>query len=138
MYRISIIAVIAGFGTELIADEIIRFILVIVFAQGAIEPNMSEEAATQAIKLIAEQPAFLAAVMILGTATTVGGGYLAARIARRFPYYNGLAIGIVGLTLQLYLWNLNPLWMNIIALLTVIPMSIWGAHLAKPHLPPPE
>jgi hypothetical protein len=138
MYRISIIAVIAGFGTELIADEIIRFILIILFAQGAIEPNMSEEAATQALKGIAEQPGFLAAVMILGTATTVGGGYLAARIARRFPYYNGLAIGIVGLTLQLYLWKLNPLWMNIIALLTVIPMSIWGAHLAKPHLPPPE
>jgi hypothetical protein len=138
MYRISIIAVIAAFGTEMIADEIIRFILILVFAQGAIEPNMTEEAATQALKVIAEQPAYLAAVMILGTATTVGGGYLAARIARKFPYYNGLAIGIVGLTLQLYLWKLNPLWMNLIALVTVIPMSIWGAHLAKPHLPPPE
>lgn len=138
MYRISIIAVIAAFVAELIADQIIGFVMVIAFAQGAIEPNMSEEAVAQAVKAIGNQSSFLALSMILGTATTVGGGYLAARIAKRFPYYNGLAIGIVGLTFQLYLWKLNPLWMNIIAVLTVLPMSIWGAHLAKPHLPPPE
>lgn len=138
MYRISIIAVIAAFGTELIADQLIGFVLLLVFAQGSIEPNMSQQATEQALKAIAEQPAFLAAALFMGTATTVGGGYLAARIARKFPYYNGLAIGIVGLTLQLYLWKLNPLWVNILAVLTVIPMSIWGAHLAKPHLPPPE
>lgn len=138
MYRISIIAVIAAFVAELIADQIIGFVMVISFAQGAIEPNMSEEAVAQAVKAIGNQSSFLALSMILGTATTVGGGYLAARIAKRFPYYNGLAIGIVGLTFQLYLWKLNPLWMNIIAVLTVLPMSIWGAHLAKPHLPPPE
>lgn len=138
MYRISIIAVIAAFVAELIADQIIGFVMVIAFAQGAIEPNMSEEAVAQAVKAIGNQSSFLALSMILGTATTMGGGYLAARIAKRFPYYNGLAIGIVGLTFQLYLWKLNPLWMNIIAVLTVLPMSIWGAHLAKPHLPPPE
>jgi hypothetical protein len=138
MYRISIIAVVAAFGTELIADQIIGFILLIAFAQGSVEPNMSQEATTQALKAIAETTSFLAAALVTGTATTVGGGYLAARIARRFPYYNGLAIGIVGLTLQLYLWKLNPLWVNVLAVLTVIPMSIWGAHLAKPHLPPPE
>jgi hypothetical protein len=138
MYRISIIAVLVAFGIEWIADRIIGVILISVLAPGSIEAHMSDEAAMLALKAVAEQPVFLAATMILGTATTVGGGYLAARIARRFPYYNGLAIGIVGLTLQLYYWKLNPLWMNIIALLTVIPMSIWGAHLAKPHLPPPE
>jgi hypothetical protein len=36
----------------------------------------------------------------------------------------------------LYFWKLNPLWMNIIVLITVLP-SIWGAHRAKLH-PPPE
>jgi hypothetical protein len=86
MHRISIIAVIAAFGTELIADQLIGFILLIVFAQGSIEPNMSREATEQALKAISEQPAFLAAALFMGTATTVGGGYLAARIARTFPY----------------------------------------------------
>jgi hypothetical protein len=95
MYRISIIAVLVAFGTEMIADQIIGFILFSVLAPGSIEAHMSEEAAMLALKAVAEQPAFLAATMILGTATTVGGGYLAARIARRFPYYNGLAMGIV-------------------------------------------
>lgn len=138
MFRISILAVTAAFACEWLVDQIIGFMLVLVFAQGSIGPDMSEEAAMQAIRAVTDKQGFLAAAMILGTATTVGGGYLAARIAKRFPYYNGLAIGLVGLTFQLYMWRLNPLWMNILAVLTVIPMSIWGAHLAKPHLPPPE
>jgi hypothetical protein len=138
MYRISIIAVVAAFGAEMIADQIIGAIVVMVLAADTVKPHMTEAAIQEALKVVTQTPAFLAATMILGTATTVGGGYLAARIARKFPYYNGLAIGIVGLTLQLYYWRLNPLWMNIIAALTVIPMSIFGAHLAKPHLPPPE
>lgn len=138
MYRISIIAVIAAFGAEMIADQIIGAILVMALAAGTVETNMTEAAIQEALKAVTQTPAFLAATMVFGTATTVGGGYLAARIARKFPYYNGLAIGLVGLTLQLYLWRLNPLWMNIIATLTVIPMSVLGAHLAKPHLPPPD
>lgn len=138
MHRINIIAVVAAFGVELVVDWILRFIVIAVLAAGVIEPDMTEEAATEALKVIANKPGFMAAIMILGTATTVGGGYLAARFARRFPYYNGLAIGLVGLALQLYLWQVNPLWMNILAVITVIPMSIWGAHLAKPHLPPPD
>ena len=138
MYRISIIAVIVAFVAEVIADQIIGFIQITLFAAGSIEPKMSEEAVKEAIKVIYGQPGFLAVAMVLGTATTVGGGYLAARLAKRLPYYHGLAIGIVGLAFQLYFWNLNPLWANIIGVLTVIPMSIWGAHLAKPHLPPPE
>jgi hypothetical protein len=138
MYRISIIAVIAAFVAEMIADQVIGAILVMGLAAGTVDSNMTEAAIQEALKAVAQTPAFLAATMVFGTATTVGSGYLAARIARKFPYYNGLAIGIVGLTLQLYYWRLNPLWMNIIAVLTVIPMSILGAHLAKPHLPPPE
>ena len=36
--------------------------------------------------------------MVFGTAaTTIGGAYLAARIAKRIPYYHGLAMGIVGM-----------------------------------------
>ncbi len=138
MYRISIIAIIVAFGAEMIADQIIGAIVLMVLAAGTIEPNMTDAAAEAALKAVTQTPAFLASIMIFGTATTVGGGYLAARIARKFPYYNGLAMGLVGLTLQLYYWQLNPLWLNIIAALTVIPMSILGAHLAKPHLPPPE
>ena len=138
MFRISILAVASAFACEWVVDQILGFILLIVFAQGTIEPNMTEEATEIALKAVTDKPAFLAIAMVLGTATTVGGGYLAARIARTFPYYNGLAIGLVGLAYQLYMWRLNPLWMNVLAVLTVIPMSIWGAHLAKPHLPPPE
>jgi hypothetical protein len=138
MYRISIIAIIAAFGAELIADQIIGFIMLVVLGQGSIQADMTPEATQAALKAVAESPAFLAGTMIFGTATVVGGGYLAARIARRIPYYHGLAMGVVGLALQLFYWQMNPLWMNVIAVLTVIPMSLLGAHLAKRHIPPEE
>jgi hypothetical protein len=138
MHRISVIAIIAAFGAELLADQVIGAILIIVFAQGSLEPHMTEEATRQALEAVQKSPGFLTAALLFGTGTVVGAGYLAARIARQYPYYNGLAMGIVGLTLQLYLWQMNPLWLNIIAVLTVIPMSILGAHIAKPHIPPPE
>jgi hypothetical protein len=138
MNKISFVAVVIAFSAEMLVDQIIGFMLVLVFGQGAINSGMSEQEMTAALKAVTETSAFLTGTMIFGTATTVGGGYLAARIARQFPYYNGLAMGLVGLALQLYLWRMNPLWMNIISVITVIPMSIWGAHIAKPHLPPPE
>lgn len=138
MHRISVIAIIAAFGAELLADQVIGAILIVVFAQGSIEPNMTEEAARQALEMVQKSPALMAFGVLFGSGTTVGGGYLAARIARKFPYYNGLAMGVVGLTLQLYLWQMNPLWLNILSVLTVIPLSILGAHIARPHIPPPE
>jgi hypothetical protein len=138
MRKISILAVVIAFSAEIVADQIIGFIMVLVLGQGALNSGMTEQEVTAALKTVAESPAFLAGTMAFGTATTVAGAYLAARIARSFPYYNGLAMGLVGLALQLYFWRLNPLWMNITSVITVIPMSLWGAHLAKPHLPPPE
>ena len=43
--------------------------------------------------------------MVFGMATTVLGGYLAARIAKRIPYYHGLAMGIVGMLFILITWD---------------------------------
>jgi hypothetical protein len=74
-------------------------------------------------------------MMLLGTSTTVGGAYLAARLARRIPYYHGLAMGILGVLFILVTWDRGLGWLNLLALLVTIPASLYGAHLAKKHLP---
>jgi hypothetical protein len=137
MHRISFIAVISAFLAEIVVDYIRSYIQLIVFAIVAVSPGMSEADASKAIAAATESTTYLACIVLLGTATTIGGGYLAARIAKTFPYYNGLAIGIIGLAFQLYLWRMNPLWLNLFSVVTVIPASIYGAHLAKPHIIPP-
>jgi hypothetical protein len=138
MYRISVIAVVAAFLAEVAADLVIRHLLFFMFAGDAYSADMSDAAAQQLFEKIADTPGFTAAGVLLGSATIVGGGYLAARIARRFPYYQGLGMGILGVALTLYVWQAQPLWLDLLSLLTNIPLCIWGAHLAKRHLPPPE
>jgi hypothetical protein len=47
-------------------------------------------------------------------------------------------MAILGIVYTLYLWRAAPLWLSLLSLLSNIPLSIWGAHLAKRHMPPPE
>jgi len=138
MRRISIIAIVTAFMVEVAVDMVISFMLMFMFAIGTITPGMTEVDVQKATEAISNSGAYLAAVVVCGTATTIGGGYFAARLARTFPYYNGLAIGIVGLAWCLYFWRMNPLWLSIFSIISVIPASIFGAHLAKPHLPAEE
>jgi len=137
MHRISLLAVISAFLVEIVVDEIRSYVQLILFAIGAITPGMSEVESQKVLVAITQSPSYMTCLVVLGTATTIGGGYLAARIAKTFPYYNGLAIGLVGLAFGLYMWRLNPLWLNVFSVITVIPASIYGAHLAKPHIIPP-
>jgi hypothetical protein len=65
----------------------------------------------------------------------VGGAYLAARLARRIPYYHGLAMGILGVLFVLVTWNREAGWLNVLGMLVTIPASLYGAHLAKKHMP---
>jgi len=138
MYRISILALVLAFLAEMGVDVLTQAILINAFAGDSLSPDMSDEAARQAFQTITQIPAFMTISFILGSATTVGGGYLAARLARRFPYYHGLGMGLIGIAFTLYMWREVTLWMGLLSLVSSIPLCIWGAHLAKKHMPPPE
>lgn len=138
MYRISIPALVIAFFAELAADWVIQFGLLLFFGGDAINGDMSQEDLQKVFEAVNAMPAFTAAVLILGTGTTFGGGYLAARIARQYPYYHGLGMGLMGIAYLLYYWQANPLWLNLLGIVSNVPVSIWGAHFAKRHMPPPE
>lgn len=138
MYRISIPALAIAFLAELAADWVIQLGLLLAFGGDAITSDMSPEELQKVLDAVSAMPAFTAAIVLLGTATTFGGGYLAARIARQYPYYHGLGMGLVGIAYILYYWQANSVWLNLLGLLSNVPVAIWGAHFAKRHMPPPE
>jgi len=138
MYRISIPALVIAFFAELAADWVIQLCLLLGLGGDAISGDMAQADAQKVFDTVSAMPMFTAAVLILGTGTTFGGGYLAARIARQYPYYHGLGMGLLGIAWILYYWQANAIWLNLLGLVSNIPVSIWGAHVAKRHMPPPE
>jgi hypothetical protein len=137
MYRISIPALVIAFFAELAADWVIQLCLLLAFGGDTISSDMTQEDMQKVLDAVSAMPAFTGAVLVLGTATTFGGGYLAARIARQYPYYHGLGMGLLGTAWVLYFWQASALWLDMLSLLLNIPVSIWGAHFAKRHLAPP-
>jgi hypothetical protein len=136
MPPISARAVAIAFVSELVADLVIRSVLFVMFAQGMLSEGMTEDEQAKVRTAVLETTAYIPWAMVLGTLTTIGGGYLAARIARRIPYYHGLAIGIVGVLYSLALWTPDATGLDYLGLVTTIPVSIYGAHLARKHVPP--
>jgi len=134
MTRINLLMVCAAFVAEWIADNIIDMVMLLVLANGTLSPDLDQEAMKKATEVIINSSEFLMGKVIFGTATTVGGGYLAARLAKTFPYYNGLGIGLVGVLLTILMWG-DPIWLSVLSLLTTVPASIYGAHIAKMHMP---
>jgi hypothetical protein len=136
MMKIRISAVVIAFVAELGLDQIISTILLVAFGHTDFSPDMSDAEQDAFVKAVWSDGSFVLLAFILGTATTILGGYVCARIAKVFPYYNGLAIGIVGLVFTLLVMGEAPVWYTVLGLLMAVPASIYGAHLAKPHLPP--
>jgi hypothetical protein len=137
MNRIDIRAVVLAFIAEICADLIVLRILFMIFGRGLLAPDMSESEIQTAVDTITAKGDFQFAAFVCGMSTTVLGGYFAARLAQGFPYYNGLAIGVVGVVFSLAFAGGNPLWLTIAAVLLTIPASIYGAHLARKRLAAP-
>jgi hypothetical protein len=134
MKQISIKAIIIAFAAEIAADILIQSLMFAMLASGTVTSDMTAEEMRNASKVITSGGNYLFWQMLLGTATTIGGGYLAARIAKTFPYYNGLGIGLLGCVFSVIFWAEGQLWLNILGLLMNIPASIYGAHIAKKHM----
>jgi hypothetical protein len=132
---VSLKAIAIAFAAELGADFFISLFVFGFFAGDRLGPNMSESEFQEVARQVTTTTAYVPWMMVFGTATTVGGAYLAARLARRIPYYHGLAMGILGILFVLVTWDGALGWLNVLGLLVTIPASLYGAHLAKKHMP---
>jgi len=133
MPPIDIKAIIIAFATELAADFIIGSLLLVYFAGDLLLPGMSKEDLVKVSQTVFESTAFVPWMMVFGTATMFGGAYLAARIAKRIPYYHGLAMGILAIAYSLLYWPATAQWFDSLGVLISIPVSLFGAHFAKKY-----
>jgi len=129
-YRVVIIA----FAAELVADVAIGALLFSLFAGDRITPDMTDAQFLEVRRAVLGTTSCLAWLVLFGSATTVGGGYLAARLAKRIPYYHGLAMGIVGVIDVVVEWNSEFTALAWLGIVTTIPLALLGAHLAKRQL----
>lgn len=131
---ISLKAVAIAFAAELGVDFFISLFVFGFFAGDSLRQGMTDAEFQEAARQVTQTTAYVPWMMLFGTATTVGGGYLAARLARNIPYYHGLAMGILGVLFILVTWDGELGWLNFLGLLLTVPASLYGAHLAKKHM----
>lgn len=108
-----------------------------VFGGPGFDSGLSDEQIRSAYQVLLQDVRYLTLGLILGTASTVLGGYLAARLAGSVPYFNALAFGVLGLLISMIGSGDLPAWFKIIGLLLTLPAAVLGGHLAKLHMSRP-
>ena len=125
MKQMSIKAILLGCLTVFILD-IIGSILLLVFFGGNKSPAALRALETEIVPLLFS--------LIVGTMTTIFGGYIAAMIAKSSLYLNSGIIGLIDLFAGLFIGSGLPLWFNITCFISVIPASLIGGYFANLRL----
>jgi len=123
--RAIVLATLAVFGIDFVTG----IVLFSVFTEQV--ANASEEQIRAAATALATDPGYLRAALVLGTASTVVGGFLVARIARSIPYFNALAYGVLGMLLSVLMTGELPTWFRVVGIGLTVPASLCGAYFGR-------
>lgn len=123
--RAILLATLAVFGIDFVSG----IALFAVFGDSV--ASGSDEQVRRAAAALARDPGYLRAALILGTASTVVGGFLVARIARRIPYFNALAYGLLGMALSMLTTGELPAWFRVVGIGVTVPAALLGAYLGR-------
>jgi len=127
MVRINIKAVVLGFLATIALDAVVSVVLLAVFGGDIFAEGRSDQEFKDAIRATTTTVPYLVFSFILGSMTTVIGAYLAARIAKRYPYFNALGLGLLGVAWELLFWSDLPLWLNLLGIVLAVPTALVGA-----------
>ena len=131
MTRINVKAVSIATVSMFFLDLLSSVLLLPLFSDTHVLDSSNAEQIEQALSAMTLSDGYLICTLISGTLTTILGGYLAARIAKIYPYFNAAAFGVVAIAIGCILSNDAPLWFDIIGYLSTLPAAIYGGHLAK-------
>ena len=109
-------------------------VMPIFFGGDALDEGMTEQEQNDAIAAITLTTNFLLTSLIRGTLSKMVGGYVAVRIAKREPYLNAGAFGVLGILLGVLFLKSAPLWFNVSSLLLILPAALLGGLLAKSRI----
>ena len=120
--------VLADFGGTLVTGTALSILAALV-AGTAVEPG-GELAAAQAVL---DSDLWMAGTMLAGSACTVFGGYVAARVADRDEYAfgvtTGIAVLVIGELLSVGADTGTPLAMRLIGWVITLPLALLGARI---------
>ncbi len=130
MHAISIKAVLLATLAVIGVDILSGMLLLGIYAPD-LKPSMTDEEVRRLLTHLMQNRGYVVLSLMLGTGSTVLGGYLAARLGRIVPYFNALAFGVLGILLGLLTSGELPTWYRAFAILATIPAALLGAQLAK-------
>lgn len=128
-----LLATLAVFGVDILSSMFLSSL----FGGPAFDSSLSDEQVNAAVQVLFQDVRYLTLGLVLGTASTVLGGYLAARLARGLPYFNALAFGVLGLLLSIVTSGDLPLWFKIVGFALSLPAAVLGGHLARLQMEKP-
>ena len=131
MNRVSPKALLISLAVMLALDTLGGMILTIFFASQSIHGNTTPEQTRAAVEAMNQSSGFLLSALSYGTITTILGGYLAARLAKRLPYFNAGAFGLASIAIGIILAGSSPLWFDIVGFFVTLPAALFGGHLSK-------
>jgi hypothetical protein len=124
-----LLATLAVLGIDFIRD------MLLIGAYGTPLDHPTDDQLKAAAAALFGNETYLTASIVLGTASTILGGYLVARLAPSVPYFNALAFGLLGALLSVVFEAAAPVkppaWASNLALMLGIPAALLGAWLSK-------
>jgi hypothetical protein len=91
----------------------------------------SQQQVKDAALALAKNSDYLRVALILGTASTVVGGFLIARIARTIPYFNALAYAVLGIAISTLGTGVLPTWFRVVGIALTVPAALLGAYFGR-------
>jgi hypothetical protein len=121
--KLSFRAILRGFLTIVVADIAYGVVLGSVFLVKHINFNFQQ---------LNSNPAFNFATALIATVTGILGGYVTGRIAKQYPIYNSLALGVLGVLLNCIFWSRNnTFWFNVGGIIIALAGPYIGGVLAS-------
>jgi CBS domain containing-hemolysin-like protein len=128
-FRAIVLATLAVFGIDSVSE------IVLFSAFSNLPAGASDEQVKAVAAALVRDPGYLRTALILGTASTVVGGLLVARIARQIPYFNALAYGVLATALSLVFSAMAPadfpLWYRVVGIVLNVPAALVGAYFGR-------
>ncbi len=88
----------------------------------------------QSVEAMSFSPAMLIVPLILSAVCSITAGFVAALIARensKSPLILGALLLIVGIFVQMGVWEKIPLWYHLAFWILLIPMTVFGGKLIR-------
>lgn len=131
MSGISLKAIAIALIATLALDTLCGIALTLVVGGGSFTQGMTEDETRAALSALTADRRFLIWSFVLGTSTTVFGGYLAARFSKVVPYMNALAFGVLGILVAVLTASDLPRWYSVFGFVTTVPAALLGAWIYK-------